>query len=489
MRGPACPTFEELSRLFSARNREVIAAHLSTCASCARAWSDLEALREAALEIPTRSVSPAEAMAMEDAIVTAALLPKPQAGRWRRWVAPVAAAAIAASATALFMTRSPPARTTVVEAERGARYEHFARTAKGASEVVRVREGRVTIAAPSDDVVDLVEVVTGDGTIEVNGSSFEVVVVDDRLTEVFVRTGQVAVHVPDGPTRIVRLGERWTRSERPAEGPSASARPSDPDGRSPGASDDVDSSREASDPLARVASRGAREAASSSTRDASGGVAGAPSALAPTASRSTRSASSMAPDRSGGVSGSTATRASTPASSTAHEASRGAPAASSANAPVESREAGSSGADAAASSASTPGLEDATATPPLPTPAEHAFASGWRALREGDTRRAAERFAEVLTHQPGGALAEDARYWRAVALARGDDAEATAAMRAYLANHATGRRAPEVALMLAWRRLGDGDESEARALFERAHHSGDDRVKAAAKRGLDRLQP
>lgn len=128
-----------------------------------------------------------------------------------------------------------------------------------------------------------------------------------------------------------------------------------------------------------------------------------------------------------------------------------------------------------------------TTTPPLPTPAERAFASGWRLLRAGDPSTAAERFAEVLEHQPGGALAEDARYWRAAALAKADAADATPALRAYLAAHPEGRRAAEVTLMLAWRRLADGDEVEAKALFERAAATGDARVKKAARRGLDQL--
>ncbi|MEQ8976657.1 MAG: hypothetical protein RL846_01945, partial [Deltaproteobacteria bacterium] len=75
----SCPTFEELSQLFSAKNREMIASHLATCDACAGVWADLEALREAAQQIPTRSPTAAEAIHLEDRLLSAALAPAPMA--------------------------------------------------------------------------------------------------------------------------------------------------------------------------------------------------------------------------------------------------------------------------------------------------------------------------------------------------------------------------------------------------------------------------
>ncbi len=533
----ACPTFEELSRLFSARNREVIASHLSTCASCARAWSDLEVLREAAREIPTRTPNAAEAIRMEDALVAAALAPPPLAPRWRRAVAPIAAAAIAAGVTLFVASRpSAPALQTIVAASDDARYERFTRADEGsaAREVVRVRGGRIAIDAPSARADDRVEVVTGDGTIDVLGSAFDVVVVDDRLESVFVRSGQVAVHVPGGSTRIVRLGERWTRAEAVvlaegrrretsdasrergglgANGEGASSLEGTAGGAG-GSGADVEASARAAGERAGVDASSAR-GAPGHRADESAGRRGSPTVdrVGPAApgvepagvparrgldSRARGGPGSRGPGsfgaRASKAAGSERTHADASAPKSADPARAGADgsaatvagsgrarADASAAKVAGSERAGAEGSDAA------PSADASDATPPVPTPAERAFASGWRALRGGDPARAAEQFAEALRSQPGGALAEDARYWRAVALARDEDEEATAAMRAYLEHHAGGRRAPEVALMLAWRRLAAGDRDAARALFERARRTGDDRVKSAAERGLEAL--
>ncbi len=529
----SCPTFEELSQLFSAKNREMIASHLATCDACAAAWADLEALREAAQQIPTRTPSAAEAIHLEDRLLAAALAPAPSVARWRRYAAPLAAAAVAAGVTLFFTARPDDApRTAVVQAPAGAQFEHFTRVERDAPrEVVRVREGRVSIEA-ADETAPL-EVLTADGTIEVKSSDFEVVVVDDRLSEVFVRSGEVAVRTPDGTTHIVRLGERWTRpARRPEEGVASNATRGAPpggaetspreggsaasmgaDAASPGASEPSRTHATSASSRAGAASRGA--SASSRAGDASAPSRAGDASSASASSRAgAASRGASASSRAGAASrdASASSRAvdasSASASSRAGAASRDASASSRAGA--ASRDASASSRTGAASPGASPSAADAaskpaapragsasagedaspdagTTTPPLPTPAERAFASGWRRLRAGDPTTAAERFAEVLEHQPGGALAEDARYWRAAALAKADAAAATPALRAYLSAHPDGRRSAEVALMLAWRRLADGDEAEAKTLFERAEATGDARVKRAARRGLEQL--
>ena len=61
---------------------------------------------------------------------------------------------------------------------------------------------------------------------------------------------------------------------------------------------------------------------------------------------------------------------------------------------------------------------DPGATAETPSPAETAFVDGWSAFRGGKMRDAIDDFDEVVRLDPEGSLAEDARYWRAVARAR-----------------------------------------------------------------------
>jgi hypothetical protein len=61
---------------------------------------------------------------------------------------------------------------------------------------------------------------------------------------------------------------------------------------------------------------------------------------------------------------------------------------------------------------------DARATAETPSAAETAFVDGWSAFRAGQMRDAIDAFDEVVRLDPAGPLAEDARYWRAVARER-----------------------------------------------------------------------
>jgi TolA-binding protein len=59
-----------------------------------------------------------------------------------------------------------------------------------------------------------------------------------------------------------------------------------------------------------------------------------------------------------------------------------------------------------------------TSAAAAPTAAEAAFVEGWGAFRAGRLVGAIEAFEDVLRLDPTGSLAEDARYWKAVARAR-----------------------------------------------------------------------
>jgi TolA-binding protein len=132
-------------------------------------------------------------------------------------------------------------------------------------------------------------------------------------------------------------------------------------------------------------------------------------------------------------------------------------------------------------------LPAAPAPPPAPaaTPEERAFSQGWEALRLGEHRRAAAYMGEALALGPRGALAEDARYWRAVALGRaGASDEARVAMEEFLRRHGGSPRAGEVSAMLGWLLFDAGDRAGARALFHAAERDANAGVRQSARAGL-----
>jgi TolA-binding protein len=118
-------------------------------------------------------------------------------------------------------------------------------------------------------------------------------------------------------------------------------------------------------------------------------------------------------------------------------------------------------------------------------PAERAFAQGWRALRSGGYAEAAGAFGRAANAGPTAALAEDARYWRAVALARaGHAGEARGAMTAFLELHRESARAGEISAMLGWLLLDVHDDKGAARRFTAAANDPVPAVRSSARAGL-----
>jgi TolA-binding protein len=126
--------------------------------------------------------------------------------------------------------------------------------------------------------------------------------------------------------------------------------------------------------------------------------------------------------------------------------------------------------------------------PPAPdapaTPAERAFADGWRALRVGSYVDAAAAFGRAASAGSGEPLAEDALYWRAVAEARAEhSAEARASMARFLEQYPASRRAGEMAAMLGWLLLDVRQDQEAARVFALAARDRSAKVRASAEAG------
>ena len=120
---------------------------------------------------------------------------------------------------------------------------------------------------------------------------------------------------------------------------------------------------------------------------------------------------------------------------------------------------------------------------------EAAFAEGWAALREGDFGRAALSFAGAQDAAAGSQLAEDAGFWRAVALKRGGrSAAARAALASFLEVHARSDRAGEASVMLGWLLLEAGEPAAAAARFRAALDDRVEQVRRGATAGLQAVR-
>ncbi len=128
-----------------------------------------------------------------------------------------------------------------------------------------------------------------------------------------------------------------------------------------------------------------------------------------------------------------------------------------------------------------------TADRPRPSAVTASFDRGWSLLRKGDTQEAAAVFAEVESAAGGGSLAEDAAYWRAVAIARGGDSVAARNLFAeFLRRFPASPRRGEASVALGWILLESRRTDEARSAFERAAADPSAPVRASAAEGLRR---
>ena len=120
--------------------------------------------------------------------------------------------------------------------------------------------------------------------------------------------------------------------------------------------------------------------------------------------------------------------------------------------------------------------------------AEAAFNEGWSAYNVGNYRQAAHRFDDAFAADPRSGFAEDAMFWKAVALDHvHNERRAAQALSFFIATYPESRRIPEASAMLGWKALDSGDTKQARALFIRAQKSPSERVRNSAAQGLERL--
>lgn len=135
------------------------------------------------------------------------------------------------------------------------------------------------------------------------------------------------------------------------------------------------------------------------------------------------------------------------------------------------------------------GRIDRGSTSPARAAAQQAYDEGWAALRVGAFDRAAAAFGRAAAGDRADSIAEDARYWRAVALARaGNAASATAAFEAFLADHPSSVRAGEASVMLGWILFERGDHAAAARLFRAGTSDPSERIRSSAAKGLSAIR-
>ncbi len=126
---------------------------------------------------------------------------------------------------------------------------------------------------------------------------------------------------------------------------------------------------------------------------------------------------------------------------------------------------------------------------PAPTPEERSFAEGMDALRAGPYSTTAAAFERTGQVAGNLSMAEDARYFRATALARaGRAASAIAAMEESLKRHAASARAGEISSILGWQLLDRGAIDAAEARFRAALSDRRAEVRKSAEKGIHAIQ-
>jgi TolA-binding protein len=121
-------------------------------------------------------------------------------------------------------------------------------------------------------------------------------------------------------------------------------------------------------------------------------------------------------------------------------------------------------------------------------PVERSYDQAWEALRAGDFGRAAGGFARVVLLAPDGPLVEDASFWRAVALARGQRAaEARSAFRDFLDSFGSSPHVGEASAMLGWLLIDARSYDEAAQRFTAAVRDANPAVRHSARAGLNAL--
>jgi TolA-binding protein len=458
-----CPDPVDLARAAS-EQREGDDAHLSACGSCR---AEVEAQRRflaLARGLPAPAPGAERVEAVRSAVLAAACAPPPPRRAWWRSTGAIFAAAAAVAlllaggwlsrrghvnghestpaagvrgdrtegaeagragperteSTLAALQRGPPElRAAIVQPHPGARHTQ---TAGPPDQIVRLSEGTLTVSVAPLGPGERFRVLVGRAEVEVHGTAFDVTARANRLVEVRVLRGRVAVRPEGRGAVLLSPGERWgpPAEAAPAPGPTPAPAPAEAPSEQP--------------PRVKASAR--------------------PVFIARSEPRTVPAAKAPEPRVLEAPAPSVEARAAVPACQAADREV-------SSPTEVEAEEQG-------------------------PTPAEAAFEQGFALLRSGEPAQAALSFDRAARAAGGEGIGEDASYWRAVALGRAArPTEAARAFRHFLGAFPDSNRSGEAEAMLGRLLLSQGDAAGARRLFEAASGDAAPRVRKAALHGLE----
>ena len=492
-----CPKSSELSRAFTDGADAALEVHLEQCERCASEWNAMATLVRVGRELPSmlpgqqqrEAVRTAILAAADESVPSASSARGPARGRWR-W--PAAGALAAAAAIALWLSYRPlPAELEIAspvidspvidspaidsksaDAVATARPSHHRAALSTSSdadfvhetrlvtetraglattdEVVRLKQGRARVSVDHLVERERFRVVTSDAEVEVRGTAFDVEVEHDQLVEVWVQDGVVEVRRRGDVPMLLYAGDYWSLHTGLVRAYSASAVPMR---QSP-----MQQSILPPGPLP-LPLPVTRPSASDTAKKI-------PPKKIPNNAAPVRKAKKRVAIKTPTSAGKAGEKAA-PASESESEKDQ--------------------------TNSAEPGGNE----PPLPygwpkaaaSATERSFEAGWRALRAKDYQRAALFFERAIAANSDDPLAQDAGYWRAIALARCQRrAAARQAMREFIARYPGSSRAGELSVMLGWSLIEAGNPEAARPHFQRASSQKSRKIADAARAGLREVE-
>lgn len=470
-------------------------------------------LRELAKDLPFERPTAARRDAVRSSLLVEAAESTRAVATTRRWPIAVgfAAGALAAAAIAVLVLRRPApvierANLAQVTASADVRIDHqIIATEHGSDEIVRIREGTIALAIPAQRRGDRMIVKTTTADVEGDAGELEVVVANEQLQSVRVKSGTARVVVLGQTSVTLSAGQVWRASVITADlTPAPSDKPARPGSDSstanPPASDPTapaSTSTTSDPPNAPTTSSTAPRATATNDQPASGRTiasATTPATRTDPASTATNALPGGTATRTTPGSTTTPRTSATPATRTGSVATTTAP-----RIPATSTGPTNPVATPATTPAvATPTSPVATSTdpatepeaPPAAKPAsiEQRFQRGWALLRAGKAQQAADELGAAADASPTSPLAADARYFQAVSLVRANDPRtAERVLVQFLDTAPTSLRRGRAAILLGRLLAERGDPKTARAWLETAASDPDPAIAGAAKAGLQAL--
>lgn len=204
-----CPAEHDLVRAHQLGDDDFV-EHIADCARCRDVWNGFDRVVDLARELPVEIPSTAHREEVRTALLA---LPEPAPHR-SRWVmlAPAAAALAVAAGVSIWIASRPhdevASRISLAPLATVHASEHADYTTES-RELVRLRNGTLTLEVEPLHLGERFRVIVGDGEVEVRGTAFEVTATSDHLIAVRVARGRVEVRPVGAAMTVLEPGQSW----------------------------------------------------------------------------------------------------------------------------------------------------------------------------------------------------------------------------------------------------------------------------------------